>query len=172
MIHEVSGDILLSSAQAIAHGVAPNDPFHSGLALALREKWPAMYKDFRHYCQTKHPKSGTTWAWGGVGEHGPVQIVALLTQEGSYDHGGKPGPASASAINHALKELHAWVVQEKISSLALPRLCTGVGAMAWESVLPLIREHLGSLPIPVYIYSTFHKGMKGVEEAQHVAAAR
>ncbi len=25
MIHEVSGDILLSKAEAIAHGIAPND---------------------------------------------------------------------------------------------------------------------------------------------------
>ena len=30
MIHEVSGDILLTQAQAIAHGVAPNDHFDSG----------------------------------------------------------------------------------------------------------------------------------------------
>ena len=36
MIQEVSGDILLSKAHAIAHGIAPNDDFHSGLALALR----------------------------------------------------------------------------------------------------------------------------------------
>lgn len=38
MIHEVAGDILLTKAQAIAHGVAPNDPFDQGLARALREK--------------------------------------------------------------------------------------------------------------------------------------
>ncbi|MDZ4831248.1 MAG: macro domain-containing protein [Phycisphaerae bacterium] len=163
MIHEVSGDILLSTAQAIAHGVAPNDPFHSGLALALREKWPAMYKDFRHYCQTSHPKSGTTWAWAGAGEHGPVQIVALLTQEGGYDHGGKPGPAHANFINHALKELHAWAEREKIQSLALPRLCTGVGGMSWEAVAPLVRQHLGAMKIPVYVYTTFHTGMAAQE---------
>ncbi|HRA21754.1 MAG TPA: Appr-1-p processing protein, partial [Anaerolineae bacterium] len=39
MIHELSGDILLSQAKAVAHGVAPNDHFGSGLALALRERW-------------------------------------------------------------------------------------------------------------------------------------
>ena len=33
MISEVSGDILLSKAQVIAHGIAPNDPFKQGLAL-------------------------------------------------------------------------------------------------------------------------------------------
>ncbi len=42
MIREVAGDLLLSEVEAIAHGVAPNDHFDQGLALALREKWPAM----------------------------------------------------------------------------------------------------------------------------------
>lgn len=37
MIHEVQGDILLTDAQAIAHGVSPNDHFDVGLARALRE---------------------------------------------------------------------------------------------------------------------------------------
>jgi len=45
MIQEVEGDILLSKAGAVAHGVAPHDNFANGLALALREQWPAMYKD-------------------------------------------------------------------------------------------------------------------------------
>lgn len=43
MIHELSGDILLSGAKAIAHGVTPNDDFHHGLALQLRERMPALY---------------------------------------------------------------------------------------------------------------------------------
>ncbi|MEM7168043.1 MAG: hypothetical protein AAF581_21500 [Planctomycetota bacterium] len=37
MIHKVAGDVLLTKAQVIAHGVAPNDNFGQGLALALRE---------------------------------------------------------------------------------------------------------------------------------------
>ena len=42
MLKEVSGDILLTKAEALAHGVAPNDNFANGLALALREQWPAI----------------------------------------------------------------------------------------------------------------------------------
>ena len=57
MLKEVAGDILLTKAEALAHGVAPNDNFANGLALALREQWPAMYKDFRHYSQTFTPKT-------------------------------------------------------------------------------------------------------------------
>jgi len=165
MIHEVTGDILLSAAEAIAHGVAPNDPFHSGLALALRERWPAMYKDFRHYCQTDHPKSGTIWDWGGVSDAAgrPVRLVALLTQEGGYEHGAKPGPANAQNVIRALKELHDWVERENVRSLAIPRLCTGVGGMSWDAVAPLVRQRLGSLMIPVYVYTTYQKGVRAPE---------
>ncbi len=171
MIHEVSGDILLTSAQAIAHGVAPNDPFHSGLALSLREKWPAMYKDFRHYCQTRHPKPGEIWEWAGVSDHGPVRIVSLLTQDGGYEHGAKPGKASATHINHALKSLQQWVEKENVRSLALPRLCTGVGGMQWSEVLPIINQHLGAVKVPVYVYTTYHKGIRAAEIQQSVPAS-
>lgn len=162
MIHHVTGDILLSKAQAIAHGVAPNDSFSSGLALSLREHWPAMYKDFRHYCQTKHPKSGETWTWGGAEG---VRIINLFTQEPAFDHGAKPGKASVENVNHALRELRHLVEAEKFTSLALPRLATGVGGLAWETVSPLIEKHLGDLSIPVYVYTTFQKGQAAGESA-------
>lgn len=162
MLHEVTGDLLLTRAQAIVHGVAPNDPHSQGLALALRERWPAMYRDFRHFCQTTHPKAGGVWAWGGAEG---IRIVSLFTQEAAYDHGAKPGRASAEHLNHALKALRAWVEREDVRSLALPRLATGVGGMRWEDVRPLIDKHLGDLPAPVYLYATYHKDQAAQEPA-------
>lgn len=58
MLKEVAGDILRTTAEMVAHGVAPNDDYATGLALNLRQERPAMYKDFRHYCQTVTPKTG------------------------------------------------------------------------------------------------------------------
>ena len=49
MLKEVAGDILLTKAEALAHGVAPNDNFANGLALALRERWPAMIKPYGNH---------------------------------------------------------------------------------------------------------------------------
>ncbi|MBP7537078.1 MAG: Appr-1-p processing protein, partial [Ottowia sp.] len=72
MIREVEGDILLSDAQVIAHGIATADPFDSGLALALRERFPSMVKDYRHATHAKQPDTGDIWAWGGVNEDGSV----------------------------------------------------------------------------------------------------
>ncbi|HPF28388.1 MAG TPA: macro domain-containing protein [Steroidobacteraceae bacterium] len=157
MLLEVAGDLLLSKAAAIAHGVAPNDPFSQGLALSLRERWPALYKDFRHYCQTYHPKPGELWTW--MGADGTI-VVNLFTQEGvDGHHGGKPGRASLTHVSHALKALHKLAEQEKFASLALPRLATGVGGLKWEDVKPLITQHLDSLAIPVQVYATYRKGV-------------
>lgn len=160
MIHEVTGDILLSGAQALAHGVAPNDHFDSGLALSLRERWPAMAKDFRHYAHQEHPKPGSLWFWGGAGG---TRIFNLMTQDGSHEHGARPGRATVSHVRHALqslvKELHA----EGIQSLAIPRLATGVGGLGWDQVRPLVDETLGPLDIPIYVYTRYEKGVTAEE---------
>lgn len=160
MIKEVTGDILKTGAQAIAHGVAPNDHFDRGLALSLRENYPSMAKDFRHYCRLRNPHAGEVWMWGGVGG---VRIFNLMTQDPAPSHNAHPGHATLSNVDHALKELVKQVKKENIESLALPKLATGYGALEWADVHKLIQNRLGELDIPVYIYSQFEKGVKAEE---------
>lgn len=160
MLHYVAGDILLTRAVAIAHGVAPNDHFDSGLALSLRERWPAMYKDFRHYCHTGDCKSGGIWAWAGADG---TRIINLLTQEAPPSQNQRPGPANETHVGHALHALAAFLEEESIASLALPRLATGVGKMSWDVVKPLIERHLGAIDMPIYVYETYHAGQQGKE---------
>ncbi|MCX5724248.1 MAG: macro domain-containing protein [Nitrospirae bacterium] len=161
MLKEVGGDILLTKADALAHGVAPNDNFGNGLALALREQWPAMYKDFRHYSQTFSPKVGELWSWAGVGG---VRIVNLFTQEAAVSHGSAhPGRATIENVNHCLKALVKAIETEKFTSIALPRLATGVGGLDWKDVKPLMEKHLGHLSIPVYVYASYQPGVQAAE---------
>lgn len=160
MLYEVSGDILLTKAQAIAHGIAPNDPFDKGLALALREQWPAMVKDYRHYAHQAHPKPGEIWVWSGVGG---IRIFNLLTQEGEYEHRAKPGHATLSNVNHCLRRLRHELDKGEVKSLALPKLTTGVGGLKWGDVYPLIQKHLDDVSIPIFIYTTFHEGQQASE---------
>jgi len=159
LIHVVSGDILLSKAQAIAHGIAPNDPFDRGLAQALRERWPTMHRDYRHYGHQSHPQPGEIWEWGGFG----ARVFNLLTQEGDWGHGSKPGRATLANVNHCLRQLRHALMKHEIKSLAVPRLATGVGGLNWEDVLPLIEKHLGDLPVSVYVYATYQTGIQASE---------
>ena len=160
MIHEVEGDILLSMAQVLAHGVAANDPMNRGLALSLHEQYPAMHKDFHHWCHNAHRKPGDAWVWGGAGG---VRIVNLLTQDGGYGTGSRPGKASERNVNHALRELKKIIAKEGFTSLALPRLATGVGGLEWAQVRPLIYAQLGELHIPVFVYVVFAAGQQAAE---------
>ncbi|MBL8960329.1 MAG: macro domain-containing protein [Gemmatimonadetes bacterium] len=160
MLRFVEGDILLTDAQVIAHGIAPNDDFKQGLALALRERWPAMVKDFRHYCHTDKPEAGEAWMWGAVGG---LRIVNLLTQDAADAPGGRPGRAQPQHVHHALRALREMAQREQFESIALPRLATGVGGMEWEEVLPEIRRTLGDLGIPIIVYTTYVRGTKANE---------
>ncbi len=157
MIKEVSGDVMLSKAQAIAHGVAPHDHFENGLALSLRQDHPSMAKDFRHWCHQTNPKSGGAWIWSSANG---TRIVNLLTQEPSsaHDHSGHPGAATLQHVSHALRALKKIIQDEGIKSVALPRLATGVGGLKWEDVKPLIYSALEDSGADVYVYSTFMKG--------------
>lgn len=157
MIKQVTGDILLSNAQAVAHGIAPNDHFDSGLALSLRQDWPALHKDFRHYLHTAHPKPGGLWVWTRADGR---RVINLFTQEPAPAEHAHPGKATYRNVNHCLRELHKLIEEEQISSVALPRLATGVGGLEWDQVEPLIQQHLGALNIPIFLYTTYQKGVK------------
>lgn len=161
MIQFVKGDILLTKAEVMAHGVAPGDNFKQGLALSLRENWPSLYKDFRHYCKTRHPKSGEIWAWKGV--EGPV-IINLMTQEEAQDAQSHPGKASLSHLNHCLHALVKEIKEKDYKSLAITKIATGVGGLDWQDVKPLIEKNLVALEIPIYVYETYEKGTAANEK--------
>lgn len=160
MIREVEGDLLLSKCRAIAHGVAPNDHFDSGLALQLREHWPAMAKDFRHWMHTHNAEPGMLWTWTSSDGR---RIVNLLTHAPAKSEKARPGKAQLDYVSQALRELRAEVTKEKIESLALPRLATGLGGLDWADVRPLIDRYLGELDIPIFLYTTYKRGVAAAE---------
>lgn len=73
------------------------------------------------------------------------------------------GRATLTHVEHCLKKLRQKTVDDKITSLAIPRLATGVGGLSWDEVVPRVGQHLGDLKIPVMVYSTYHAGQKADE---------
>jgi O-acetyl-ADP-ribose deacetylase (regulator of RNase III) len=165
MIHEVEGDILLSKAEIIAHGIAPYDHFDSGLARALRERWPSLVRDYRHASHSKPMEPGDIWAWAGQGADGVTRRIVNLVTQGSVGDGpaAKPGKATLENVGQALRKLAKLVESEGIKSLALPRLATGVGGLEWEAVKPVIERYLGQLNVPVFVYTLYRSGKAAAE---------
>lgn len=97
-----------------------------------------------------------SWSWKGPGS--PV-IVNLFTQEAPDGHQRKPGKATVPKINHVLHALKKEIQDQKVTCLALPRLATGVGGLSWGEVQPLIQATLKDAGIPVYVDTTYKKGV-------------
>ncbi len=119
-----------------------------------------MHKDFRHYGQTYNPKPGSLWSWKGP--DWPI-IINLFTQKAPDDHQSRPEKSTVPNINHALHALKKELQEQKVTSLALPRLVTGVGELTWEEVQPLIQTALKGVGIPVYVYATYKKDVAASE---------
>lgn len=160
MIYQVKGDILRTKAQVLAQTVSINDAMDRGLGLSLHNLFPAMHKDFHHWCHQQHPKPGEIWIWGKKGER---QIACLITREGFDSHDHRPGKSSLVNVNHALRSLAKQAVKEHFTSIALPKLASGLGGLDWHEVFPLIERHLGELAIPVFVYVDFHPGQLAQE---------
>jgi O-acetyl-ADP-ribose deacetylase (regulator of RNase III) len=160
MIHKVEGDILLSKAQAIVQGVGLNDPMDKGLALELHNRYPNMHKDFHRWCHQHNTKPGEAWMWSRSSDD---RIINLITQEGVDSHDHRHGKATLGNVRHSLTALVKIIAKEKLSSVAIPRLATGIGDLDWDDVWPLIEHALGDLTIPVYVYAVYHPGLAAFE---------
>ena len=55
------------------------------------------------------------------------------------------------------------LVAEHFTSVALPRLATGVGELEWKDVWPIVQERLGGLNIPIFVYTEYHTGQRANE---------
>ncbi|MBC7537756.1 MAG: macro domain-containing protein [Bacteriovorax sp.] len=161
MIKEVEGDIFFTKAHALAHGIAINDDFKHGLAAQLKEQWPALYKDFRHFCKTASPKEGDVWAWKGANT--PV-IFSLFTQAEASHEGGHPPKASIQNLNHALKNLVKELDAQGISSVAVTKISTGVGGLDWKDVKGVIEKDLAHFEGKVFLYSSYKQKITASEE--------
>ena len=92
-----------------------------------------------------------------------VRLVSLLTQDGGYGQGARPEKATVKNVRDALRALATMIASEGFTSVALPRIATGVGAMDWNDVWPIVQERLGGVAIPIFVYSEYHAGQQARE---------
>ena len=154
MIKEVYGNILLSKSEAIVQGIAEDENFSEGLASSIGEEWPAIVEDFQKCCCKDGLQQGDIWAWDNAKG---VNVVNLIT----HNHTSK---ASLASLDASLAKLATLTKDKGLKSLAIPKVGTDTGDLDWRDVKPLIEKHLGSLNIPVYLYTIFQKNIAAVEE--------
>lgn len=148
MINKINGDILTAKGY-ILHGVNCQGVMGSGVALAIRKKWPEVYD---HYSSlvTRHGR--------GEGLLGTIQIVKTSDPDVrvvncfTQDKFGKDGRVYASyqAILRCVKSFSRNIDPSFSSVVNFPKIGCGLGGLNWNVV-----ETIFDLRIP----DTFEKNL-------------
>lgn len=151
MIRYVKGNLLDAPEPLIIHGCNAQGVMGSGVAKAIREKWPVVFKAYRAW----YKQEAFLHRSCCVGE---VQIVlaeglpqrkwvANLISQTHYGTDGRKY-ASYEAIMHGLTTIR----DENWSHVAMPKIGCGLGGLQWTTVESLVEELLCDRGIDVAVY--------------------
>lgn len=128
MINELYKDITEVTSGIVAHGVNCQRAMGSGVALAIKTKWPIIYEMYM--------TSATTLGGVDVIEVGDLLYVANCYTQEFYGSGGRY--ASVDAIKSSLRTTFETAKTYGID-VNLPKLGSDRGGLDWETeILPII----------------------------------
>jgi O-acetyl-ADP-ribose deacetylase (regulator of RNase III) len=136
------GDIFESKAQVIVNTVNCQGIMGKGLALAFKQKYPAMFQAYQQDCKTGKLRIGKPTLY-----QGSTPWVLNFPTKDSW--------RANSKLEYLQKGLEFFVAHYKnagIKSIAFPKLGAQNGKLSWDEVGPLMAEYLSRLDIDVYIY--------------------
>ena len=133
MITLINQDITTVERGIIAHGVNAQGAMGSGVAGAIRKKWPIVYKEFKKMPTGKQMMGKMHLI--SVNDDDTLFVANCYTQE-FYGHSGKF--ADPLAIQESL-----YLVFESADfrglPVYLPKIGAGLGGLSWEiEVVPVI----------------------------------
>ena len=152
-VHFVGGDLFVNRfhAEALAHGCNCAGSMNAGVAVGFRERYPAMFEEYRRRCRARPAEFGLgdVFFWR---EDGKPAVFNLGTQ-------ARPGfGATYAAVETALRATRARADAEGVASVAMPRVAAGYGGLSWKKVRALVEAVFADWPGEVYVYEEFKPG--------------
>lgn len=132
-IYKVNGDITNSNATLILHQVNCQHTMGSGVAKAIKTKWPKVYHD---YMSLDEQKLGTIQV---VKVETNKYVVNMFAQD-KYGYDGKRY-TSYDALDNCLRQVAEFCRNEMIDYIAIPyNMSCDRGGASWNVVLSLIEN--------------------------------
>lgn len=133
MLVERTGDLFTSECPAYGQGVNTMGSMGAGIAKSFRERWPAMYEEYRAMCRSGALNTGDLHVFVAADR----TIVNLATQR-SFRRG-------AARLEWVRAAAHK-AGQLQLEGLALPRIGAGLGGLRWAEVRDILEQELEQLP--------------------------
>ena len=148
-IKYINQDITEEDSGVIVQGVNCQGVQGSGVALAIRKKWPKVYSEYKQFCDTTPSKEMLLGHNNIVHINSDLLIVNAFTQL-SYGRDGKEY-ASYDAIRSCMNKLMKTLDTMKSLDIdtdnivKMPMLGCGLGGLNWVGVSRIIREELHAI---------------------------
>jgi O-acetyl-ADP-ribose deacetylase (regulator of RNase III) len=150
-IQFVSGDLFANQhhAQALAHGCNCKGSMGAGIAVGFRERYPAMYEEYRRRCKAE-PRQfnpGDVFLWKADDQ---PWVFNLATQEDYWR-----SRATYEAVELTLRRMRELADAEGIQRIAMPRIGTGYGGLSWKKVRAIVEQVFGDWSGALYVYEEY-----------------
>ena len=144
------GDILTSTAPIIMHQVNCKGVMNSGVAKAIKEKWPVVFDEYLRFYQNL-----TTDVLLGITQFvkiGTDRYVANLFAQEKYGYDGIRY-TSYDAIDKCLKSVARNAENGEINRVAMPyKMSSDRGGADWDVILALVNSAFKDTDITIEIW--------------------
>jgi O-acetyl-ADP-ribose deacetylase (regulator of RNase III) len=149
-----------SPAQTLVNTVNTVGVMGKGVAKTFRERYPAMFAEYRKLCDRGDLTVGNLHLWKG-GDRWVLNFPTKTTWR---------MPSKLDYIEKGLQTFVKNYERMGIVSASFPPLGCGNGNLDWRDVRPLIERYLSKISIPIYVHS-LHVGDEFVPEHKEIQDA-
>lgn len=166
MIEFIRGDLFEQPAQIRINTVNCVGVMGAGVALAFKQRYPEMYRDYVRACRRGDIRPGEIHVWRPLGED---WIINFPTKRDWRE------PSRIDDIGAGLDALKRYLQPLGPVTVALPALGCGHGGLDWTQVSQLIESKLSGLDAHFYVFepaASVNAGRKnGSVSTDHILSA-
>lgn len=141
------GDIWTTQARAIGHGVNVDGVMGAGIAKQFRDRFPAMYEEYREMCHNDQLLPGQVFPFQ-VRATPPQFIYNIASQD-------RPGPtAQLEWLQQGVAQALEHAAANGIDTIALPMIGAGIGGLDAQDVIQVLKGRVAYsvVDIELWIY--------------------
>ncbi len=145
-ISYVTGDLLDAPQRLILQSVNAKGAMNSGVAKAIRQKYPKVYTDYRKVFDATGLKLGTV-IYSDCGQH----IVGNIVGQATYGREEGRRYVSYDALDIGLTNVNNYCVSFGFDEVAMPLMGAQLGGGRWPIVAEIINARLIDVQPIVYL---------------------
>ena len=144
MLEFTQGDMFEAPADIRVNTVNCVGVMGAGVALAFKQRYPEMFKDYQYACKDGQVRPGRMYVWKSLeGDW----IINFPTKRDWRD------PSRYEDIEAGLDDLRAYLDGVGPVTVALPALGCGHGGLDWDRVSAMIRDKLDGLDAHILVFA-------------------